>query len=134
MAISFLANSQSKTEVTNFSKSIVKTPSKGTKKTSSNTSVSIQNSGSSYSFKANFDSDKNEKVKKILMYNLDSKYLLSKGETLIWKKSDANEVVYNVTFKNGSLKMNVNKDLISGNASKKFETLGKELREKISNN
>jgi hypothetical protein len=113
-AFTFLANSQS-----------TKT---------SGSSVSIQNSDSSYSFRAHFDSDKNEKVKTILMNNLDTKYRTSTGESLIWQKSDSGEIVYTVTFKSGDLKINVDKDLISGNGIKKFEILGKELRETISNN
>ncbi|MEO7976135.1 hypothetical protein [Flavobacterium sp.] len=125
MAISFLANCQSKPAVP-------KTPKTTT--TSSSSSVSIQNSDSSYSFKANFDSDKNEKVKRILTENLDKKQMINKGQNLVWQKSDDNEIAYTVTFKNGSLKMNVDKELSSGNAIKKFIELGEELRETISNN
>ncbi|MGO4773718.1 hypothetical protein ACEN2I_18855 [Flavobacterium sp. W22_SRS_FK3] len=120
MAFSFLANSQN-TNTSKYSKT-------------SSSSVSIQNSDSSYSLKAHFDSDKNEKVKTILMDNLDTKYMKSVGKTLIWQKSDSDEIVYTVTFKNGTLKMAVDKDLVSGNAIKKFEMLGNELRETISNN
>jgi anti-sigma28 factor (negative regulator of flagellin synthesis) len=130
MAFTFLANSQS----ANASKRTFKAPSKETKTRNSSSSVSIQNSDSSYSFKAHFDSDRNEKVKTILMDNLDSKYMISKDEALIWQKLDSDEIVYTITFKNGSLKMNVDKDLISGNTAKKFEILGNELRETISNN
>lgn len=122
MAIGFLANSQ------NISSS------KSTKIKSSNTSVSIQNSDSAYIFKASFDSDKNKKLKTILMDNLDKKYLIVNGETLIWQKNDTDGIVYNITFKKGSLKMNVDKELISGNASKKFEILGRELSNIISGN
>ena len=124
MTISFLANCQSRPAVPNTPKTTTK---------SSSTSVSIHNSDSSYSLKANFDSDKNEKVKTILIDNLEAKYLISKGETLIWLKSDADETVYTVTFKKGSLKINVDKELNSVNAIKKFEILGDELRETISN-
>ena len=124
MTIGFLANCQNRPAVPN--------PQQTTTKSSS-TSVSIHNSDSSYSLKANFDSDKNEKVKTILIDNLEAKYLISKGETLIWSKSDADETVYTVTFKKGSLKINVDKELNSGNAIKKFELLGDELRETISN-
>lgn len=125
MIISFLANCQTKPAVP-------KTPKTTT--TSSSSSVSIQNSDASYSFKANFDSDKNEKVKKILTDNLDKKYMISKGQDIIWRKSDDNEIAFTVTFKNGSLKMNVDKELNSGNAITKFEELGEELSETISNN
>ena len=125
MTISFLASSQSKPRVPNAPK---------TTTTSSSSSVSIQNSDSSYSLKAHFDSDKNEKVKKILLDNLDKKYLIAKGQDLIWRKSDDNEIAYTVTFKNSSLKINVDKELTSESAIKKFETLGDELRETISNN
>ena len=124
MTISFLANCQSRPAVPNTPKTTTK---------SSSTSVSIQNSDSSYSLKANFDSDKNEKVKKILVDNLDKEYQTSKGEILIWQKKDADEVVYSVIFKDGNLKMNLDKELSSGNTIKKFETLGSQLRETISN-
>jgi len=124
MTISFLANCQSRPAVPNPPKTITK---------SSSTSVSIHNSDTSYSLKANFDSDKNEKVKTILLDNLEAKYLISKGETLIWRKADKDETVYTVTFKKGSLKINVDKELNSVNAIRKFELLGDELRETISN-
>ncbi|OOV16920.1 hypothetical protein [Flavobacterium sp. LM4] len=129
MAISFLANCQSKPTVP----SPPKIKKSETKTTSSSSSVSVQNSDSSYSFKASFGSDKNDKVKRILMDHLDEKYLISKGEVLIWKKMDADEIVYSVTFKKGSLKMHVDKELSSGNAVKEFEKLGNKLRETISN-
>lgn len=125
MTISFLANCQSKPRVPN-------TPKTTTRNSSS--SVSIQNSDSFYSFKAHFDSDKNKKVKTILINNLDTKYMKTTGETLIWEKKDLDEIAYTVTFKKGSLKMAVDKDLVSGNAIRKFEILGNELRETISNN
>ncbi len=129
VSISFLANCQSKPEVTNPPK-VKKTE---TKTTSSSSSVSVQNSDSSYSFKASFDSHKNEKVKRMLMDHLDEKYLLTKGEILMWKKRDADEIVYSVTFKKGSLKMNIDKQLSSGNTVSEFENLGDRLREAISN-
>ncbi|CAD0002446.1 hypothetical protein [Flavobacterium chungangense] len=128
-AISFLANCQSKPTVPNLPK-INKSE---TKTKSSSSSVSVQNSDSSYSFKATFDSDKNDKVKRMLMDHLDEKYLIAKGEVLIWKKMDADEIVYSVTFKNGSLRMHVDKELSSGNAVREFEKLGNKLRETISN-
>ena len=129
MTISFLANSQSKPIVPNTPK----IKQSGTTTKSSSTSVSIQNSDSSYSLKANFDSDKNEKVKKILLDNLDKEYQTSKEGVLIWQKKDSDEVVYSVVLKNGILKMNLDKELSSGNTVKKFETLGSQLRETISN-
>ncbi|MCI9844376.1 hypothetical protein [Flavobacterium pectinovorum] len=128
-AISFLANCQSRPAVPNPPK-IKKSE---TKTTSSSSSVSVQNSDSSYGFKASFDFDKNDKVKRILMDHLDEKYLISKGEVLIWKKMDADEIVYSVTFKKGSLKMYVDKELSSGNTVREFEKLGDKLKETISN-
>lgn len=128
-AISFLAHSQSRPTVPNPPK----VKKSETKTTSSSSSVSVQDSDSSYSFKASFDSDKNDKIKRMLMDHLDEKYLISKGEVLIWKKQDADEIVYSVTFKKGSLKMNVDKELSSGNAVREFEKLGNKLRETISN-
>ncbi|WP_163409889.1 hypothetical protein [Flavobacterium ajazii] len=129
MAISFLANCQSRPAVPNPPK----VKKSETKTTSSSSSVSVQNSDSSYSFKASFDSDKNEKVKKIITDHFDNQYLISKGEVLMWKKMDSDEIVYSVTFKNGSLKMNVDKELSSGNTVREFEKLGSKLREMISN-
>ncbi|MEL1255699.1 hypothetical protein AAEO57_18040 [Flavobacterium sp. DGU38] len=129
MAISFLANCQSKPAVPNPPK----VKKSETKTTSSSSSVSVQNSDSSYSLKASFDSDKNDNVKRMLMDYLDEKYLIAKGEVLIWKKMDADEIVYSVTFKKGSLKMNVDKELSSGNTVREFEKLGDRLRETISN-
>ncbi|MEZ0004958.1 hypothetical protein ABH942_000301 [Flavobacterium sp. 28YEA47A] len=100
---------------------------------SSSTSVSIQNSDFTYSIRASFDDYKTEKVRKILMDNLEKDHLNSKGDTYTWKKLEDGEAAYSFTLSDGRLKGTVNKELNSNSAVDKFVALGEKISEALSN-
>lgn len=102
--------------------------------TSSSTSVSISNSDFTYSIRASFDDNKTEKVRKILIDNLEKDYLSNKGDTYTWKKLEDGEAAYSFILSEGKLKGTVNKELNSNNAIDKFVALGEKISEALSNN
>lgn len=109
------------------------TSTSSTQTKTTNVSVSVQNSDDSYSLNAKFDSYKKARIQKLLLENLDKEYLSKKGETLTWKKTDNDEIVYSVILSSEKLKINVDKDFVSNATVEKFQSLGEKISEVLRN-
>ncbi|TPD67053.1 hypothetical protein [Flavobacterium microcysteis] len=123
-----------KTEVKTNGKKSKSKSSSSSSSSSSSTSVSVNNSDFTYSIRASFDDYKTEKIRKILMENLEKDHFSSKGDTYTWKKLEDGEAAYSFVLSEGRLKGTVNKELNSNNAVDKFIALGEKISEALSNN
>lgn len=100
--------------------------------TSSSTSISIQNSDYTYTIRATFDENKTEKIRKLLMDNLEKDHFSSKGDSYIWKRMEDGETAYSFILVEGKLKGVVNKEMNSNSTVDRFVALGDKVSEALS--
>ncbi|HEU4497332.1 MAG TPA: hypothetical protein VFR70_09795 [Flavobacterium sp.] len=124
--------SQAQTANAMASKTTSKTVSSTSSKTTS-ASISVQDSDDSYSLSAKFDSSQKAKIQKLLLESLDKEYLARTGEKIEWKKSSNDETAYSVVLSSDKLRINVDKELVSASAAKKFKSLGEKISEALRN-
>lgn len=99
---------------------------------SSSTSISIQNSDYTYTIRATFDDYKTEKIRKLLMDNLEKDHFSSKGDSYVWKRMEDGETAYSFILAEGKLKGVVNKEMNSNSTVDRFVALGDKVSEALS--
>ncbi|WP_337965431.1 hypothetical protein [uncultured Flavobacterium sp.] len=129
-----LAHAQTATATTGNTTAVAKAPSTQTKTTRSSSSVSISNSDDSYSLLANFDASKSKKIEKLLSDNLDNTMESTKNGSKIWKKDNDGQTAYSFVLKEGKLRVNIDKELISNETFEKLKALGDKISETLSKN
>lgn len=95
------------------------------KTNSHNTSISVSNDTQDYSYSAKFNSEKTEKIKKLVEEEL-GKPNESTGKTSVWKGKG-----YAVTIMNGKAVIEVEKTKVSKSFITKMENLGEEISEAL---
>lgn len=99
---------------------------------SSSTSISIDNSDVTYSIRASFDDNKTDRIKKLLLDNLEKEHLTVKGDSYVWKRIEDDDIAYSFTLSEGRLRAFVNKELNSRSSVERFEALGDKISEALS--
>lgn len=113
---------------------VAKTSSKQTKTTKSSVSVSISNSDDYYSLLANFDASKTKKLEKLLSDNLENSLLSTDSGNKTWKKDNDGQTAYSFVLREGKLKVNIDKELVSKETFEKLKALGEKISETLSRN
>lgn len=98
----------------------------------SSTSVSIDNSDITYSIRASFDDHKTERIKKLLMENLEKEHLTAKGDSYVWKRIEDEDIAYSFALSDGRLRAFVNKELNSKSSIERFVALGEKISDALS--
>lgn len=124
MAMSAQTSSKSSTNVATTTK-------KDGQRTSHN-SVSIADSNGSYALSAQFDANKMEQVKKILLKGLGSNY--EKTATGLQWNSEGNKSNPNVYLTGTMVNMAFDADEYKGSDVKHFKAIGQEISDLLSNN
>ncbi|WP_306353650.1 hypothetical protein [Flavobacterium sp. '19STA2R22 D10 B1'] len=124
---------QAQTTVTSSSTSTSVNTNNDGKHNSSSSSTSIHESGNSYSLRCEFNKSKYEALKKLLIDNLDQNYMTTTSSGNIrWIKEDSDDTAYSVSLYETSVKISVDKKLVSKSAAKKFSLLGEDISALVS--
>ena len=99
---------------------------------SSSTSVSISSSNTSYGFRAKFEKEQKSAIQKYLSEALNAKFVTKKQTETVWLKENGEGVIYEVRLSKNRLRIELDKELATGREKKRFERIGEELREIIS--
>ncbi len=101
------------------------------KRRSSSSSISINNTSDMYKFRARYAKELTTELKEILNDELGVKNKKEEG-IITWSKVKNGEKAFYCKLAKGSLKIYVDKELVSDDFAEKIEMLGQELRNVIS--
>lgn len=132
LILSTLAQAQTAEAKAGNTTAVAKAPSTQTRTTKSSTSVSISDSDNYYSLLASFDANKNKKVENLLSDNLDNSLLSTESGSKIWKKDSDGQIAYSFVLRDGKLKANIDKELVSKETFEKLKALGNKISDTLS--
>lgn len=132
LILSTLAQAQTAEAKAGNTTAVAKAPSTQTRTTKSSSSVSISDSDNYYSLLASFDANKNKKVENLLSDNLDNSLLSTESGSKIWKKDSDGQTAYSFVLRDGKLKANIDKELVSKETFEKLKALGNKISDTLS--
>lgn len=96
-----------------------------------NSESSITRSGDSYKFDAQFNKDKGEKVRALLMDRLGTSYLRKRGNTYEWERENGGDVFFSCRLTDQRLNFSLNRGVASYEFYDLIDEMGDDLRDII---
>ncbi len=93
------------------------------------TYFSISDSDDSYKVRSEFHKDKTAKIRSYLLEELGNDYLATSGNKYNWKRSYSGDTGYEVKLDVGTLKIYLDKELLSNRTTKKFKTITQNIKD-----
>lgn len=93
------------------------------------TYFSISDSDDNYKVRSEFHKDKTAKIRSYLLEELGNEYLTTSGNKYNWKRAYAGDMGYEVKLNSGTLKIYLDKELLSNGMIKKFKTITQNIKD-----